>query len=166
MARVDVQQDEVLERFVARLRDQLNLGPSHCFIVSDPALRVPPPVGGEYFVTVAGGAGQFDDGMQDGGGAEQLMETWTVTVTVYTRVKLDQSGHDDKLLVDTNRGLLRLKRPVLKALVGHDLVTEDGDNNFLRRFLYAISCGHPQYDAGKAIGWLSIDFGVAWDWDL
>lgn len=164
MPRADIEQGDVLERFVARISERLSLEKGRCFIVAMPELRASPP-GGEYFVTVAPGTGSFDVELQIGGGEFQCTEEWQVLVTVYSRIKLDQSGHDDRLLVDAGRGLYKLKRLVLKALVGNDLETDGGDT-FLRQLLYVISCGQPEYDKEKQIGWLSMVFGVSWDWDL
>ena len=70
-------------------------------------------------------------------------------------------------MLNASRGLIILKRRLLKALVGEDLATEaDGTEGFLRNLLYAKSATQPQWDEKKGIAWIGVDFGVDFDWDL
>ncbi len=168
MTRVDVTQDVVLDRFVERLRSALKLNERQCYEALDSQSPPSIPIGGEYFLTVAPGDGDFIDGEQAVG---NVTEDWAVTVTIYSRVQLDQTDHDKETLSVAGRGLLRLKKDVLKALVGHDLAEED-DDTFLRQTLYAIRATRPELVSkggatqGMALAVMRIDFGVSFDWDL
>jgi hypothetical protein len=167
MARVDVDQTTVMAALIARLKDRLQLAESHCYETINPP-HAPPvaPPGGDFFVTVLVGDGAFDEGMQDAGGEEQLKEECEVTVTGYSRIRLDRVGHDTLLLHDDLRGLLKaIKFKILKALVGVDLQNED-DEYFLRDMIRVRRASQADHDKDKGIGWISIVFVVSWDWDL
>lgn len=166
MARIDVDQTTVLEALISRLKDRLQLSDSHCYETVNPLDPGPAPPGGDFFVTVSTGDGSFDEDMQIGGGEDQLREECEVTVTGYSRIKLDRTGHDKKLLHDEIRGLLKaIKGKILKALVGQDL-QDDDDNYFLRDHIRARRSSQPDHDREKGIGWISLTFVVSWDWDL
>src|SRR6185437_6609409 len=96
---------------------------------------------------------------------EQLYEVMFVTVTVYSRLKTDRAGTEEHLLRDSRRGLLQIKKRVLRALVGKDLEDEEG-NHFLREFVCVRRAGRPEYDNKKGIGWLQLTFLLGFDWDL
>jgi len=171
MARVDVTQSVVLQRVVARLRDQLSLDPRQCFesLQAESPPEIPP--GGNYFLSVSPGSGQFWPEEQVAG---NITEQWGVVVTGYARIQLDSVNHDDRILHDDVRGLLEIKHKILKSLCGHDLLTADGDT-FLRQVLYATSAGQPQIGSPISngqprrdmyIGWISVAFGVDFDWDI
>lgn len=162
MARVDVTEVDVVTAILARLRSQLKLNERQCWFCLDP-LAVELPPGGDYYLTVAPGDGSFPDGEQVAG---NITEDWSVDVTIYSRMRLDSTDHDDKLILDNSRGLFSLKKKVLAALVGHDLATVEDANTFLRQYLHALNAGRPNYDNSKAVGWLTITFGVSFDWEL
>jgi len=168
MARVDVTQDVVLERIVARLRSELDLNERRCYEVLDPMAPPAVPVGGEYFVSVALGDGTFVSGEQVSG---NVTEETTVTVTVYTRTALDSPDRDKYLLRESRRGLLVRKKSILAALVGYDLNTED-DDSFLRTLLEARRAEPPTIverntgDGGVYLGVLRMEFACDFDWDL
>lgn len=154
----------MLGRIVEHLRSALKLADSQCVEAIEP--DAPPHIarGGDFFITVSPGDGMFIDGEQQIG---NITEEWSVAVTAYSRIRLDPSDTDEKLLRDTARGLLEAKRLILKALVGQDLTdADDSTDTFLRQLLHAERCGRPRYDDKQNIGWLSIDFGVHYDWEL
>jgi len=159
--RIDVTQETVLEAVVDQLRTQLGLNRRTCWETLEP-LAPKIPKSGEFFVTVSPGPGQFVEGEQQVG---NITEQWTITVTAYSRIKLDSTDHDEKLLRDARRGLLQAKRKILQSLVGQDIQDPDRDV-FLRQLLYAISCSRPEHDSSKHIAWISLEFGVDFDWDL
>lgn len=165
MPRIQVTQNTVLAAVVARLRTVLSLPDNRCFETTNPLSAVPTTRPAHWFVTVCAGDGIFDEGMQDGGGQEQLMEDAETIVTVYSPIKLDRVDHDHALLQDESRGLLELKRLVLATLVNHDLENDDGDT-FLRQLIPAKHATKPEYDPDKGIGWLSIAFRTSFDWEL
>ena len=169
MARIDIEQAEVLGYLVRHLRRSLRLDERRCFETLSPLLPEGfSPPGGDWFITVAEGGGMFPLEDQH---PQQCMESWSILVTVYTRVKLDRSGHDQQLMVDASRGLLRLKRQVLRAVVGEDLTTDEESpdsarSEFLRSHLHVNHAQRMEYDQAAGIGWLTIELGVEYDWDL
>lgn len=164
MARVDLTQSQVLQAIVAHLRDTLDLNNRNCYESLMPDAPPTLPVGGEIIVSVAPGEGQFVEGEQQVG---NITEEWTIIVTAYSRIRLASTDHDFETLQDDQRGLLEMKRKVLQALCGDDPTTDDEDaNTFVRQLLYAIRADRPQHDRDKEIGWISIIFGVDFDWDL
>lgn len=168
MSRIDITQDVVLERLVARLRDQLNFTDRQCYETLDPFSPPIIPKGGRWCVAVAAGDSAFVTGEQVAG---NFTEEWTVTVTIYTRMALDPADHAEKWLRDAGRGMLVLKRKVLAALVGYDL-TDPDDNTFLRIPLYATRAHRPLVaertgDGTKILlGMQSLEFRVDFDWEL
>lgn len=165
MTRIDTTQDIILARIVARLRDQLNLPDHRCYETLEPLVDPKIPKGGDCFLTVSPGDGRFDEGMQAGGGAEQLMEQSSVTVTIYAKIALDPADRATQILHKVSRGMFPLKRDVLAALVGHDLADADG-NYLLRSQLYAIQSWRPRYNQTAKIAMTAVAFGVDYDWDL
>jgi hypothetical protein len=164
--RVDVVQCDVLDAVVWRLRTALSLTDRTAYVVAR-AQDVPLlPVGGDYFLTVAPGDGTFAPEEQAPG---NITEDSEVTVSVYTRIKVDSTGHDDALLLDDARGLLAIKKLILGALCGQDLVDEDG-NTFLRQWIFAKHCEAPDIVTagrdGVACGIIRLVFGVNFDWSL
>lgn len=165
MTRIDVTQEVVLARIVARLRDVLDLPEHRCYETLEPLADPPIPKGGDYFLTVSPGDGRFDVAMQEAAGAEQLQELASVTVTAYSKIALDPGDRATEILHKVSRGMLPLKRGILAALVGHDLLDEDG-NSFLRSYLYAIQSWRPRYNADSKIAAVAVAFGTDYDWDL
>lgn len=168
MTRIDIKQDVVLERVVARLRDQLEMSDRQCYETLD-ALSPPfVPKGGQWCVAVSAGASTFETGEQ---APVNFTEEWSITATLYTRIALDPADHAEKWLRAAGRGMLVIKRNLLAALVGHDLTDEDG-NTFLRTPLYATRAHAPVVveRSGEGdrtlLGLQSVDFGVDFDWDL
>lgn len=159
--RVDITEVDVVGYLLTRLRSQLGLNERSCWYTLDP-LAVDIPPGGDFYVTVAPGNSQFPDGEQ---ASRNITEESTVQVTVYSRMRLDSTNHDDKLVLDAANSLYKLKKRVLAAIVGHDLTDEDADY-FLRQWLHVLSSDRPNYDKDKAVGWLTLHVGVSFDWDL
>jgi hypothetical protein len=166
MARIDVDKAVVLERVVAQLRSALNLNDRQVYETLSPDFLPKIPGGGEFFIAVSPLPGDFIDGEQI---ENNITEEWGVAVTAYTRVFLDSTDRDEKMLRDTNRGLFAIKKKILRALVGQDLQTDEGDT-FLRQLLYARTCRQP--DAAETperkipIGRITLEFGVDFDWEL
>jgi hypothetical protein len=168
MARVDIQQSDVLQQIVAHLRNTLELPPRRCYEVLEPLAPPLVSASGDYFLTIAPGAGQFVTDEQVG---PNFTEEWSIIVTIYTHIHLDSVEQEHQLLVDATRGILGLKKLVLAAMVGADLNTPaasggESSDVFLRQLIHAISCDRPQYDGQKKLSWMSMTFGVSFDWDL
>ena len=164
--RVKTTQDIAQTAFVALLRTQLGLNESQSPELSDPQEVPPLPPGGDYFLTIASTDSDFNEGEQS---PEYCNENVPVTVTIYTRVKLDKSGSDVQLLHEARRGLLPIKRLVLKALVGQDLQDPDG-NTFLAKLLWCSHAGRVEVitndKSGQTLGRLTLTFQLSFDWDL
>lgn len=171
MARVDVTQDVVLERILAKLRSELGLNNRQCYETLDALAPPAIPKGGEWYVAISPTEGQFVEGEQ---APPNVTEEWGIIVTIYTRIALDSTDHDEELLRNASRGLLVLKRAVLRALVGRDLQLESPDdtgNTFVRQLIFARTCHRPvimerEGEPRAMLGMLSIEFDVHFDWDL
>lgn len=164
--RIDVDQSTVLERIVAQLRSALDMNERQVYETISPQFLPRIPTGGDFFIAVSPADSTFPEDEQTPG---NITEDWGVAVTAYTRIKLDSTDRDEKMLRDANRGLLAVKKRILAALVGQDLKTERGDT-FLRQMLYARSCSRPEpKELPKGdipIGIITLEFGVSFDWDL
>ena len=166
MARVDYTSHGAMALLLSHLRRQLDLNETTCFETLFPDAPPRLPAGGGLQVTVAPVGGIFDVELQIGGGAGQLMESETWTVTIYSRLNLDRAHHDEQLLRHAIKGLWPLKQKLLKAIIGVDLTINDDDDTFLRQLLYVTRSGAPKYDPDKHVGWLSVDVAIDFDWDL
>lgn len=165
-ARIDTTQIDVLNAILLRLRNQLTLDDRTCFAVARPqdAPNIFP--GGNYFLTVAFGDGTFNEEEQV---TVNCMEATDFTITAYTRIKTDSTGHDMFLLTDSARGLLSIKKLILKALVGQDLQDDDGFV-FLRELIKAIHASSPDIvnlpSSGTQAGTIQLIFRCSFDWKL
>lgn len=169
MPRIDIDQITVLQavadRLIASVATTPALNDSTCFLSLQPLPPVMLP--SNLFLTVAPIEGRFDSGLHDGGGIYQTMEEAGVVVTVFSRVHLDRGGRDGKQLSESARGLLTIKRLILKSLSGHDLLTSGG-STFLRNLMAPMRCDAPGkiQEEGNLIGYLPIYFSTDFDWDL
>jgi hypothetical protein len=167
MSRVDTNQATVLQAVVDRLIASVVTDPKltdeTCFasLFPVPPLLLP----SNLFLTVAPIEGQFEPGLHEGGGIYQTSEEAGVVVTVFTRMLLDRGGRSVKVLTESTRGLLVVKRLVLKALSGHDLVDPVG-NQLLRNLMAPLNCDPPKFLDEDKIGYLSLRFSTDFDWDL
>lgn len=165
MARSDSEQADILDAVVARLVDQVDaVSEKTCFIAITP---VPPYFPADnIFVTVSTTAGTFPEDLLVGGGINQCTERTGVLVTIFSRKRTDRAGQDREVLNEETRGLLRLKRAVLKALTGHDLQWQQ--SNVLRSLLLPTesSPGEPVDAEGNKMTAISIRFSIEFDWNL
>jgi len=167
MAREDITQDVVLQRFVERLRGELGLENRQCFETADALTPPRIPIGGDFYVVVSGGDDTFETGEQ---ASPNVTVFWDVYVTFYNRIGTDQTDHAEELMRNIKRGLLSIKRKVLVALIGHDLTTTDDETTFLRQLLYAKHCTRANVledtQGGGMIAMMTLTFGVDFDWDI
>ncbi len=162
---IDTTQALVLQRLVALLRTELSLHSRYCYLTDNPLDLPDLPVGGNYAVSVAAGDGQFDVDGQVGGGEDQLYEQGSAVITWYVRMDLDTPDHAEQLLVSANRGLVTIKRAILKAVCGKMLADLAG-SDLLRQHLYAIHAYRANYRRDAGIAWMAIEVGLDFCWDL
>lgn len=159
---VATDQIAVLNAVVARLIAQVSgLNASTCFISDSPE----PPAASQnnLFVTVAPVGSRFDEEAQVGAGAAELIEYAGVSVTIWSDMKLDRNEQAKYLLTDASRGLLAVKKAILKALVGHNLQVSGGDG--LVAYMRAVNCSPPGYTQG-GLGRMTLMFSTEFLWDL
>lgn len=163
---IDTDESAVFMALVALLRSRLQLDENHCFEQAEPLQGFGRPPSGDYWLTVSPGDGDFANGeFQAGGGAEQVTEFNEATLIGYTRIRLDSTDRDTMLLHDLQRGLLPIKKRLLWAVCGKQLVDASG-NELLRSLIYAKRGVKANYDKQETIGWIGIVIGLDYDWDL
>ena len=165
MAVIATNQVDVLAAVVTRLKAAVTEldGDSLCYVSDYPA--PPENVQNDLFATVSPSDGTFDVDLQEGAAANDVREYAGILVTVFSKMKLDRHGRTDSLLSDSTRGLLPLKRKILKALAGHRL--QDGSSNDLTTsYLYAQKASAPRWDADTKLGVMSLYFSTDFLWDL
>lgn len=158
-----------------KLNGAAMLGEGNCFITEEP---IPPdsyfPTG-NLAVTVCLGDGQFDEGMYDGGGANQLCEFGTLIVTAFARNKIDQPPRAKNALLNESRGLLaKLKPAILQAILVDDPAARilapwhplKNGSPFLRGAIMPRASAGPRQLGGLDWLGLTLTFGVEFDWDL
>lgn len=162
MSRADTSQIDLLREVLTKLRADLGLDANQCFLVWSPRNPDHIPRGGEWFVTVSPGAGDFQPGEQVTG---NITEEWTFDVTIYVRSALDRPDEAETALIDIQRGLFARKRQILKAIVGWDLGLAQ------RALVHCIHSSAPQ--PLEAVGnphltlWsLTLTFALPFDWDI
>jgi hypothetical protein len=171
--RDDTTQSVAITRIVEKLRELLELDERKCFETLYALTPPQVPASGDVLVTVSPGSGQFPQeeqtpastGLDDQEIPGNLTEETSVDVTIYIRLRTDAEDHQDYILHDSLRGLFPNKRRVLASLVGQDLLL-DSETAFLRQPIYAIACSTPEKDDSHGIGWLTITFGLDFDWKL
>lgn len=156
-------QIEVLEAVVARIRSQLEQFDEDnlCFLSvdPDPCYEVFQP----QYITVAPAEGGLDDGIFDGSGSTN--ELSAVEVTVWSQVKLDREGADVEMLETDDRGLLVIKRQILRALSRHMLLDPEG-NMILVRPMRLLHAAYPKHRNDDDRGNISMTFSTDFIWDL
>lgn len=162
---ISTTQTDVLSAVVTRLRAEVTelANESTCFVSDYP--YPPPNVANDLFATVSPVDGRFDEAQQIGAGNESVIEETGIVVTVFSRVKLDRVGKTEFLLQDATRGLLPLKRKILKALASHRLVNDD-DEELLVNYMHAMQGSAPRFDPDLKLGVMSLHFKTDFEWDL
>ena len=159
----------VLEAVVTRLIDQISeLTTKTCFIATEPPDDIPPNVRDNLVCVVSPTDSRFDLGVHDGAGADGTFEYAGVMLTIFSSMKLDRVGHDESLLLDVKRGLYVVKKSILKALSGHNLL-DANDNTLLVNWMAPLSCESPRAARDNKhglTGSFAIVFSTDFDWDL
>lgn len=164
MAYTDTTFATVLTRVVARLQSSLSLTDATCYLTAD-RRRQPMSPPSVAFYTVAPGPGDFDQGMLDGGGREQLCANpATLYVTIWTKVQRDEPGHATAMLTDATDGLVALMDGVLESLCTHALLDGSG-NEILREPLSPLGWEAPE-ELSRDLDCLHIRLSAVFDWNL
>lgn len=151
--------EEIIDRMVQRLRTVEPLNDVRKVFVAESPLDVF-AVPGEIFCSVWPEAIVPDAGAVEGGSPKHGM---VVATRLWTSIKLDTMGQDEKIVLDASRGLLPLSTLVFKSLWLHDLADGD-DNQLLTQLLRTADVAPP---AKETDIWSSIDLGWAAEfmWD-
>ncbi len=157
----------VLQAVVARLRDQLSLSESTCYWMLDREDEDrPPPTGKNFYLTVRPDGGEFDRGLFEGGGPDQLTDTTGIVVTIHTHTQLDRGGRDKQVLFHATAGLLPYLKPVMKALAGHDLVINGNGDVCLRELIRPVGYSTPTRKQKERWSHTDVYFALTFDWDM
>lgn len=162
--RIDSEQADVLDSVLAQLLlDIPNLSSKNCLISIDP--DPPYKVPENFFLTISPANGTFPPELVDGGGENQCMEESGVVVTSFSRFMANRPGQEREALSDFTRGILRMKRLILKSLTNADLTF---NGNFITRDppTPKFSSFPTWVDADKTLLKLSLEFRISWDWAL
>lgn len=157
----------ILQAIVDRIRSEINdsFGSEATCFISDvpwPAIEIHDTI----ICTVSPSSAQFVQEEPTGAGPAGVVELASFQVSVWSKIQLDQMERSVLALTDPDRGILVLKRRVLKALAGQQLYSTDGQP-LLISYLRPISATHPA--AGKAqdeFASFSIAFQGSYYWDL
>jgi len=160
----------VLNAIVDKLRTDISDafgGESTCFVSDTPWPGV--EVQDELFCTVhpLDSQFQFDDPV--GGGSEGIVENAVFGVTVWSKIILDRLEHNATELTDADRGLLTLKKRVLKCRAGQQIHSDYPMNTtpLLTAHLRPLSALHPPSRQGAGdFASFSIQFMGPFYWNL
>ena len=146
---------------VTGLQSALGLTASRCFEVAKAGDIPTIPPGNDTFCTVSWGDSTWTQGEQF---VSQLTEDPAITVTLYTRLKSDQSGHDTFVLRDLKAGLFPFRDAVIRALVQKTLCTSARETIKVR-----LSTGGEiikNTRDGTFMGMMHIQFAAPYDVDI
>lgn len=123
----------------------------------------------DLFIQIHPGAGQFNRGIEDGGGPCE--ETAMFGVTAWHRSELDQAGKAEQSLFATAGGLLGIKLRFLKALRGPHgkvLLNEDGHQISVGTMkpVTALEPSPADANSDPPLDRVQLFFQVAFEWDL
>lgn len=164
-------QDAVLDAVVERLRDQIEEfnAKNKCFVSLDPEPEEEQRQ--NVFATVSPIDGDYDRGTFDGAGRYGVLERSGFTVTAFSLVKLDRPDEQYAALQHESRGLLILKKKILKAiLVANDggtwMPTNASGASLLTDFIAPVRAGFPMAAEFSKHAKLSVTFSANWMWNL
>lgn len=164
-------QATVLNAVVAKIRAEISGFSSEvtCFIsdVPWPAIEVHD----DAFITVCPKDAGFDDGLTVGGGSFQVLEHAVFQVTYWSRLTTDQLEHSKYAMLDSVKGILVLKKLILKCLAGQQLYSDYPTNTrpLLTEVLRPASAQHPpsrQHSGDIEFESMSLAFIGPFFWDL
>lgn len=161
---VETDFNDVLEAVMRRLIDQVEgFTASNC-VISDET-EPSTPFSGNVMCFVSPMGGEFDAEWLVGGGEHQCKENTGVLISVWTQMKLDPKQRTEQALTNRSRGLVVFKKRILKALTGHRLLDESG-NELLTDLMAPRSSVHVRKsEESKSVGF-SLSFSTDFLWNL
>lgn len=161
-----IDQDRAFDAIMDRIKAEIDefSKPNLCFLVADPD-QFTPSERQNLCLTVAPHAGEYDQGVFDGGGDDGVLERSGFTVTVWSTIKMDRPDEQTQAMRDAKRGLFPLKKKILKALSGYMPADTSSGAPLLTDYIAPVSAGFPQV-ARKGCITMSISFSLNWAWDL
>lgn len=164
-------QAAVLNAVVAKLRAEISGFASEvtCFISDTPWPAV--EVNDDAFITVCPKNAEFDDGLTVGGGPHQVLEHAVFQVTYWSKLSTDQLEHARYAMLDSSKGVLVLKKLILKCLAGQQLYSDYPTNTrpLLTEFLRPSMAQHApsrQHTGDPDYASMSLAFIGPFFWDL
>lgn len=163
MARNDTTQADVLDAVVRRLIDRIDsLSDKNCFLAVLPDGSPYRPAD-NLFVVVSPTGGRFS--LVEGGGPSQCSEQTGVLVTIFSRFMANRHERDRDALADETRGVLTLKRQILRALTAADVEVEG--QPCLRDLLVPTESTPPDPAHGdERLVQIGLKFEFSFDWNL
>jgi hypothetical protein len=163
MARLNTKPEIIIDRIASRLREQIDeCNPGNCYFAINPD-DLPVPNAAEYVYVVSWFNGNFHPGMFDGGGINQAELNAIFAVTIHSFNQQDEVGRDIQLIADEVYGLAPRATLVLKALAGHDL-QDDSGNEILSQPIFPDTFHAERYKRPR--GSWQLGFHAVFDWDL
>ena len=162
-------QSTILLAIVAKLRNDISefSGESICFISDIPWPAV--EVQDNLFCTVCPASAEFMGKEPIGAGSLGIIEKGIFQVTVWSRLMTDQLEHSVLAFTDATRGLLTIKKQVLKSLAGQQLFSDAPTNArpLLTQWLRPVHAMHPTTKPAKGdFASFSLVFEGPFIWDL
>lgn len=108
-------------------------------------------------------AGNFDEGMMDGGGASQATMHGDIRIGIHSPVQLDELNHEANWLKNASLGIMEIWRQVLKCLTTFDPVDGSGNEQLRDQLMPG---GFQIQRRKKSIGYIIQNFKHVGDIDL
>ena len=160
--------DEILRRFVRRLRQRLRVSEAACFIApGEYDIFAPSATDRAYIVSTTGASYNPDDDQW----GRYLVETLYVNVTCFNRLHaFDESGRADSLVSRNGMNLLEMKRRVLNALINWDMRLPHEEDIEIASTVKASRSARPEFmksnENGVYAGFLTVTFSVSYAIDI
>lgn len=150
---------EILGAVRQRLVDSQVFAAANCLIAQPEQDWQSPP--GDSWATVWFEGGPFDPEQIDGGPS---MIKGAISVTIHTKILVDQAGRNAALATDADRGLLTLADKVFQSLYLHDLADVDAVP-LLAEPMRPTVVSRPDRLAGQP-GIISMAWEVVFEWEV
>lgn len=162
MALVDGLPGEILEAVAARLRTQLAIDSTKCFISDNPDAE-PPSAAEIYYVVSPAVKGSFDASMFSGGAQSLTTVNTMIVITIHRSSQRDEAERGNEMFAHETDGLFVLARPVIKALAGW-APTNASSNINVNQPLFPDN--YSVFRNSRDSSSFQVAFHVQFDWDL